>query len=164
MRNLHDPQLPQTFERLLRRHSVDAGMLQVEITESALMADPEHSMKVLKALEQMGVRLAVDDYGTGYSSLAYLRRLPVEELKIDKSFVIDMTREENDAVIVRSTIELAHNLGLRVTAEGVEDHETWEILAANDCDLAQGYFFSQPLSARELNRMLKEQTLQVLEA
>jgi EAL domain-containing protein (putative c-di-GMP-specific phosphodiesterase class I) len=163
-RNLHDPLLPETFERLLRRHDLEAGWLQVEITESALMADPDHSMRVLSALERMGIRLAVDDYGTGYSSLAYLRRLPVEELKIDKSFVMDMTREENAAVIVRSTIELGHNLGLRVTAEGVEDRATWEMLAAESCDLAQGYFFSQPLTLRELNRLLKSQTLRVLEA
>jgi diguanylate cyclase (GGDEF)-like protein/PAS domain S-box-containing protein len=164
MRNLHDPQLPETFERLLKRHGLAAGWLQVEITESALMADPEHSMRVLTALERMGIRLAVDDYGTGYSSLAYLRRLPVDELKIDKSFVLDMAREENDAVIVRSTIELGHNLGLTVTAEGVEDRQTWDLLAANDCDLAQGYFFSQPLSARELNRMLRLQTPRAAEA
>jgi diguanylate cyclase (GGDEF)-like protein/PAS domain S-box-containing protein len=164
MRNLHDPQLLDTFERLIKRHHVDPGSLQVEITESALMADPEHSTRVLNALEEMGIRLAVDDYGTGYSSLAYLRRLPVEELKIDKSFVSDMTREENSAVIVRSTIELGHNLGLVVTAEGVEDRPTVEMLSAERCDLAQGYFFSQPLSVRELNRLLKAQTLRVLEA
>jgi EAL domain-containing protein (putative c-di-GMP-specific phosphodiesterase class I) len=149
---------------LLKRHSVEPGMLQVEITESALMADPDHSTRVLSGLEAMGIRLAVDDYGTGYSSLAYLRRLPVEELKIDKSFVSDMTREENSAVIVRSTIELGHNLGLVVTAEGVEDRPTVEMLSAEHCDLAQGYFFSQPLSVRELNRLLKAQTLRVLEA
>jgi diguanylate cyclase (GGDEF)-like protein len=164
MRNLHDPQLPETFERLLKRHNLAAGCLQVEITESALMADPDHSTRVLTALDSMGIRLAVDDYGTGYSSLAYLRRLPVEELKIDKSFVSDMTTEENSAVIVRSTIELGHNLGLVVTAEGVENRATAEMLSAERCDLAQGYFFSQPLNVRDLNQLLKAQRLRVLEA
>jgi diguanylate cyclase (GGDEF)-like protein/PAS domain S-box-containing protein len=151
MRNLHDPQLPETIEALLQQHRVPSGMLQVEITESTLMVDPEYAMRVLTSLDGMGVRLSIDDFGIGYSSLAYLRRLPAEEIKIDRSFVSAMTELESDAVIVRSTIDLGHNLGLRVVAEGVETQAAWDLLASIGCDLAQGFLMGLPAPAEELN-------------
>ena len=117
------------------------------------MADPEASIAVLWGLRRVGVRLSVDDFGTGYSSLAYLKRLPVDEVKLDKSFVLNMTGDADDAAIVRSTIELAHNLGLQLVAEGVEDQETLELLAALGCDLAQGYHLARPIPADELARL-----------
>jgi diguanylate cyclase len=120
------------------------------------MADPFRARQVLTRLSEMGVRLAIDDFGTGYSSLSYLRRLPVQEIKIDKSFVMNMTEDENDAVIVRSTIDLARNLGLEVVAEGVENARTWSDLESYGCDVAQGFFLSRPVPANELTAWLKE--------
>ena len=125
-RNLHDMELPASVHRLLVESGVDPKHLTLEITESAVMSNPSDGLTILTELDRMGVKLAIDDFGTGYSSLAYLKRLPVDELKIDKSLVTDMEVNENDAVIVRSTIDLAHNLGLKVTAEGVETQEVWD--------------------------------------
>jgi EAL domain-containing protein (putative c-di-GMP-specific phosphodiesterase class I) len=150
VRNLHDPALPELVGALLAKHGVDADRLRIEITESTLMADPERAVLILTRLAEMGVRLAIDDFGTGYSSLAYLRRLPVDEIKIDKSFVLEMTSAENAAVIVRSTIDLGHNLGLTVVAEGVENQETWDMLATSSCDQVQGYGLSRPLPGDDL--------------
>ena len=154
VRNLHDPSLPDTLAALLEEHRIEAGLVQVEITESTLMADPEHAEKVLAALHAMGVSLAIDDFGTGYSSLAYLRRLPVSELKIDKSFVIDAVREESAAVIVRSIIDLGRNLGLDVVAEGVENTAAWNLVAAGGCDLAQGDMLGVPGPPEDVTRSL----------
>jgi EAL domain-containing protein (putative c-di-GMP-specific phosphodiesterase class I) len=112
-------------------------------------------MRILTSLERMGVRLAIDDFGTGYSSLAYLRRLPAQEIKIDRSFVIDMPSAASDAVIVRSTIDLGHNLGMRVVAEGVETQEAFELLAAVECDLGQGYYMGRPMPADQLTPQLR---------
>jgi len=109
----------------------------------------------------MGVRLAIDDFGTGYSSLAYLKRLPVQTIKIDRSFVMDMLDNDSDAAIVRSTIELARNLGLRVVAEGVETQEAWDVLREQGCTLAQGYLISKPAPAEELAPLLEERALRV---
>jgi EAL domain-containing protein (putative c-di-GMP-specific phosphodiesterase class I) len=120
------------------------------------MASPNDGLRVLTELDRMGVTLAIDDFGTGYSSLAYLKRLPVDELKIDKSFVLEMADSENDRVIVRSTIDLAHNLGLKVTAEGVEDANTWEKLGQLGCDCAQGYFMGRPMPLDRLQAWLRE--------
>ena len=152
--NLRDPRLVQTVAELLQAHDVPPAWLRLEMTESAIMADTERAVVVLSQLVALGVRVSVDDYGTGYSSLAYLKRLPVDELKIDKSFVRDMARDETDAAIVRSTVGLAHTLGLRAVAEGVEDEVTWARLAAMDCDVAQGYFISRPVTADALARWL----------
>ena len=113
-------------------------------------------MQILSRLDEMGVRIAIDDFGTGYSSLAYLKRLPVDELKIDKSFILGMDDSENDAVIVRSTIDLGRNLGLRVVAEGVETQRAWNHLVSLGCDVAQGYFLSRPVPAEQLTRWLRE--------
>jgi len=135
---------------------VRPDQLELEITESTILADPFRVRQVLTALNELGLRLAIDDFGTGYSSLAYLRRLPVQTIKIDRSFVLDMCDNASDATIVRSTIDLARNLGLDVVAEGVETEEAWAALRAQGCTLAQGYLISKPLPADELRTLLAE--------
>lgn len=149
-RSLQDPQLPEQVFKLLQSHDVEPDRLELEITESVIMTDPLRAMETLHHLSKMNIRLSIDDFGTGYSSLGYLRKLPVEEIKIDKSFVRDMADEEDDAMIVRSTIDLAHNLGLQVVAEGVESQGIWDRLTALGCDAAQGYLMSRPLSPGDL--------------
>jgi len=149
-RTLHDDNLPGDLDELLRKWQVTPSCLVLEITESTLMADPARAQAVLARLHRMGVRLAIDDFGTGYSSLAYLKTMPVSLLKVDKSFVSDMNNDDNDAVIVRSTIDLAHNLGLRIMAEGVEDRATLDLLAILGCDAAQGNYFAPAMPAAEL--------------
>jgi diguanylate cyclase (GGDEF)-like protein len=148
-RDLMDATLPDRFVTLLKRHRCSAQWITLEITESAVLDDPAHAIKNLERLHALGCKLAIDDYGTGYSSLAYLRRLPVHELKIDKSFVIGMATDAGDALIVRSTIELAHNLGLSVVAEGVENDATLDRLRAMGCDMVQGYLLSHAMGAAE---------------
>ncbi|GIX24463.1 MAG: phosphodiesterase [Caldimonas sp.] len=148
-RDLMDLDLPQKFASALQRHGVPAEALCLEITESAIMDDPARAQLTLQHLHEMGVRLAIDDFGTGYSSLAYLKRLPVDELKIDKSFVMQMDRDSDDAKIVRSTVDLAHNLGLSVVAEGVETPSHWRVLRGLGCDYAQGYLIARPLSVAQ---------------
>ncbi|MEK6664488.1 MAG: EAL domain-containing protein [Pseudomonadota bacterium] len=155
-RNLHDIALPASVLALLAESGVAPQHLTLEITESAVMANPSDGLTILTELDRMGVTLAIDDFGTGYSSLAYLKRLPVDELKIDKSFVTDMEENENDAVIVRSTIDLAHNLGLKVTAEGVEIQAAWDTLSILGCDCSQGYFMGRPMPAEKLDAWLQE--------
>src|SRR6185437_5187928 len=146
VRNLLDPDLPSLIGDLLTLYSLTPEALHLEITESMLMSDPDRSLVTLTRLNQLGVGLSVDDYGTGYSSLANLRRLPIDELKIDRSFVSPMLSDESDLIIVRSTINLGHDLGLKVVAEGVEDEATLHRLAGLGCDFAQGYHFSKPLA------------------
>jgi diguanylate cyclase (GGDEF)-like protein len=148
--NLADVALPDDVEALLARFAVAPERLTLEITESTAMADPTRASAVLRRLDEIGVGLAIDDFGTGHSSLAYLRSLPVTELKIDRSFVMNMSADAGDAVIVRSTIDLGHNLGLRVVAEGVEDEQALEWLTEHGCDLVQGYGISRPLPAARL--------------
>jgi diguanylate cyclase (GGDEF)-like protein len=155
-RNLHDMELPTSILALLAECRVAPQSLILEITESAVMANPSDGLIILTELDRMGVTLAIDDFGTGYSSLAYLKRLPVDELKIDKSFVTDMEGNDNDAVIVRSTIDLAHNLGLKVTAEGVETQGAWDILEILGCDCSQGYFMGRPMPVEKLEAWLQE--------
>jgi EAL domain-containing protein (putative c-di-GMP-specific phosphodiesterase class I) len=132
--------------------------LILEITETSVMSDAEYARRVLNRLSAMGLTLAIDDFGTGYSSLSYLKRLPVNEVKIDKSFVLNMQEDENDAVIVRSIIDLARNLGLRVVAEGVETTDAWEALRGMGCDIAQGYYISRPLPADQFGAWLETVT------
>ena len=146
-RDLLDVELPARIAELLARHEVPAERLELEITESVILADPMRARYVLNQLGEMGIQLAVDDFGSGYSSLAYLKRLPVSVIKIDRSFVMNMAQDENDALIVRSTIDLGRNLGLKVVAEGVESETSWSDLARLRCDLAQGYFLSRPMPA-----------------
>jgi diguanylate cyclase (GGDEF)-like protein len=158
VRNLLDRDLPKEIERLLSTYSLPPASLQLEITESMIMSDPERALATVSRLSDLGVRLSVDDFGTGYSSLANLRKMPIDELKIDRSFVSPMLRDESDLIIVRSTINLGHDLGLRIIAEGVEDGATLERLAELGCDLAQGYHVSRPLAADAFNIWLTSST------
>jgi diguanylate cyclase (GGDEF)-like protein len=154
-RNLMDDTLPALIETTLRDTGVPPSALTLEITESTLIVDPARTVGVLNRLSGMGVSIAIDDFGTGYSSLSYLHRLPVDEIKIDKSFVTTMLVDKGDSVIVRSTIELGHNLGLQVTAEGVEDGTTWQLLRVAGCDQAQGYHLCSPCPGAQLTRWLR---------
>ncbi|MGA9859043.1 MAG: EAL domain-containing protein [Solirubrobacteraceae bacterium] len=147
VRNLLDPDLPREISRLLDTYGLPADALQLEITESMIMSDPDRALATVGRLSDLGVRLSVDDFGTGYSSLANLRKMPIDELKIDRSFVSPMLQDESDLIIVRSTINLGHDLGLRIIAEGVEDNDTLHRLASLGCDLAQGYHVSRPMAA-----------------
>jgi EAL domain-containing protein (putative c-di-GMP-specific phosphodiesterase class I) len=147
-----DADFPLQVEALLARHGVEGVLLQIEITESAVLADPARTRSVLERLHALGVRVSIDDFGTGYSSLAHLRRLPVDEIKVDRSFVIGMDADDDDATIVRSTIELGRSLGLDVVAEGVETQAVWDRLAALGCNYAQGYYLTRPLPADALAR------------
>ncbi len=153
-RNLLDRDLPQAIERMLSANDLPASALELEITESMIMSDPDRAIAILERLSELGIRLSVDDFGTGYSSLANLKRLPIDELKIDRSFVTTMLRDESDLIIVRSTINLAHDLGLTVTAEGVEDVFTLERLALFGCDLAQGFEIGRPMPPVAFDRWL----------
>ncbi|HET9045982.1 MAG TPA: EAL domain-containing protein, partial [Casimicrobiaceae bacterium] len=154
-RDLMDAELPVRFASMLEQNDCRAQWIALEITESAIFEDAGHAIENLQLLHSLGCRLAIDDFGTGYSSLAYLRRLPLNELKIDKSFVQRMARDASDAVIVRSTIDLAHNMGLDVVAEGVEDETTLERLRALGCDMVQGYFLCRPLVAADVAEWLQ---------
>ncbi len=149
-RDLLDQELQNKVERILRRHGMPHDALCLEITESAIMDEPLRALATLNALSEAGFKLSIDDFGTGYSSLAYLKHLPVNELKIDRSFVMAMEEDLDDAKIVRSTIDLAHNLGLTVVAEGVENASVLQLLADLQCDQAQGYHMSRPLPAAEM--------------
>jgi diguanylate cyclase (GGDEF)-like protein len=152
--NVVDLTVPDMIAAALERHGVTGSMLECEISEDTVMADPVRAMEVLGRLRAMGLRLSLDDFGTGHSSLAYLKELPLDEVKIDRSFVSGMTADGNDAVIVRSTIDLARNLGLDVVAEGVEDEETLVELGVLRCDTAQGFHVSRALPASELEGWL----------
>jgi diguanylate cyclase (GGDEF)-like protein/PAS domain S-box-containing protein len=155
-KSLLDQALPGKVQAALDRWEIDARFLKIEITESSIMADPAHALAILSMLQSMGVRLSIDDFGTGYSSLTHLRELPIDEIKIDKSFVMGMTTSDADAAIVRTMIDLGHNLGKQVCAEGVEDEAMWNMLAEMGCDLAQGYWISRPKPAKELLEWLKQ--------
>ncbi|KFN44740.1 putative bifunctional diguanylate cyclase/phosphodiesterase [Arenimonas oryziterrae] len=154
--DLMDADLPDFILACLQRHDVPPQRLILELTESALMRDVNYAVRMLHRLRAIGMRLAIDDFGTGYSSLAQLKRMPVDELKIDKSFVMQMTEDSDDAVIVRSTIELGHNMGLRVIAEGVETEDSLALLARLGCDMAQGYFLSPPLAGDALSAWARD--------
>ena len=153
-RTLLDHDLPATIRTLLDRYEVPPGSLQLEITESRFVADLGRARTVLHELRAMGVTIAIDDFGTGFSSLAQLQQLPVDEIKIDRSFVMRMETDHDDAVLVRSIIELGHNLGLHVTAEGVETPATNHLLREMGCDFAQGYYLGRPVPANECRRLL----------
>jgi diguanylate cyclase (GGDEF)-like protein len=155
MRNLVDVGFPDHVATLLRKHGLESSSLELEITESTMLANAFRTKQVLDRLSAMGLRLSLDDFGTGYSSLSYLKRLPLDELKIDRSFVMNMLENEDDAIIVRSTIDLGRNLGLQVVAEGVETEEAWGQLRGLGCDIAQGYYLARPVPAEELERWLQ---------
>jgi diguanylate cyclase (GGDEF)-like protein len=154
-RDLQNLDLPDQVAALLAAHRVEPRFLELELTESTILTDPLRARAVLLRLSELGVRIAIDDFGSGYSSLGYLTRLPVDVLKIDKSFVQNMREDESDAVIVRSTIELGHNLGLEVVAEGVECERTWGDLLELGCDVVQGFFLSRPVPPAELAAWLR---------
>jgi EAL domain-containing protein (putative c-di-GMP-specific phosphodiesterase class I) len=153
--DVQDPLMPTVIADLLVRWGVPARLLTVEITEGALLADPRLALDVLQRLERLGVLASIDDYGSGYSSLGYLKQFPVHELKIDRSLVSDIVDEPRDQTIVRSTIELGHSLGLSVVAEGVEDTATLTLLESLGCDLAQGYYMARPMPAASLVNWLQ---------
>jgi diguanylate cyclase (GGDEF)-like protein len=150
MHDLHNPRLPDRVDELLNYWRLPAGDLHIEITESSLMLDPERALETVTRLRSLGLVITIDDFGTGYSSLGYLKRLPVDELKIDKSFVQDLATDEDDLAIVRSTIRLGHELGLSVTAEGVENAASFSLLRELGCDVAQGYYIGRPKPAAEV--------------
>jgi EAL domain-containing protein (putative c-di-GMP-specific phosphodiesterase class I) len=146
---------------VVRGAGVDPSAVEVEITEGTLMANAEQAMHLLSGLRELGVRVSIDDFGTGYSSFAYLKLLPVDHIKIDRGFVMKMASNENDAIIVRSIIDLGHNLGLQVIAEGVDNRQSWAMLRTQECDLAQGYYMSAPLAAGEATEWLRSPTFAV---
>jgi EAL domain-containing protein (putative c-di-GMP-specific phosphodiesterase class I) len=154
-RDLMTRELPEMVSQLLAKHNSPAGMLCLEITESGFMEDPAHALRILQQLHDIGVQLSIDDYGTGYASLSYIAKLPVDELKIDRSFVMLMTQDDTTSMIVRSTIELGHSLGLKVVAEGVEDEASFRFLRELGCDQAQGYFMSRPLPPHALEEWFR---------
>jgi diguanylate cyclase (GGDEF)-like protein len=153
-RNLLDTELPKDIERLLNKHGASADTLTLEITESAIEADPLRTSATVAALAAMGIRISIDDFGTGYSSLTHITRLPISEIKIDRSFVTNMLSDNSNSVVVGSIIELARNLNLTVVAEGVEDEATSQHLCQLNCDLIQGFHMQRPLPARELEQWL----------
>jgi diguanylate cyclase (GGDEF)-like protein len=152
---LRDDALPGVVADVLSRHGIDPEDIEIEITESVAMSDPNATIEHLGSLRRMGIELAVDDFGTGYSSLAYLKLLPIHRLKLDRSFVMDIEHDPNDAAICTATIALAHSLGLSVVAEGVETVAQRDYLAGLGCDVAQGYLYSRPLPAAEIGELLK---------
>jgi len=153
-KDLHDPELPDLISGVAVATGIQPEWIKLEITESSVMAEPESALGIIQRLHELGYRFSIDDFGTGYSSLAYLKRLPLTEIKIDKAFVMDILNSENDAAIVKATINLGHNLGLMVTAEGVENKEIMTQLMEYGCDVAQGYFLSKPVSVQDFDQWM----------
>jgi len=154
--NIQDDEFVKHLNKMILEHRINPGKIQLEITESIIMADTSRALKTISALDSMGVRISIDDFGTGYSSLAYIKKIPVNELKIDKSFVMEMEQDESDAAIVKSTIDLAHNLGLKVTAEGVETENALSLLDTLGCDSAQGFHICRPVPFEKMVSWLPE--------
>lgn len=157
-RNLLDPDLDYYIFDRYKKYGIEQGRISFEITESAMMEDTDQALKLMQSLNGKGFNLIVDDYGTGFSSLAYLKRFPIAELKIDKSFVLNMIENDDDAMIVKSTIDLAHNLGLSVIAEGVETKEVLDMLMTLNCDMAQGYFIGRPVAVDKFEKWFASYT------
>ena len=151
---LHDIELIDTIQNAVEIWGIDTATLIFEVTESAMMADPELSMNVLQQISELGAKISIDDFGTGYSSLAYLKQLPVDELKIDKSFVLKMTENESDHKIVRSIIDLAHTFDMTVVAEGIENQKTMELLTTMGCDIGQGYYIARPMPLEQIREWM----------
>ncbi len=154
-RSLLDRSFPAKVHQALEAHGVAADLLEVEVTESTIMADPVCAREVLEAVHELGVKVAIDDFGTGYSSLTYLKSLPIDTLKIDRSFVTDLLTDANDFVIVQSVIDLGTKFGMRIVAEGVEDAATAAALYASGCHSGQGYFWRRPVSADEISELMR---------
>jgi EAL domain-containing protein (putative c-di-GMP-specific phosphodiesterase class I) len=159
MWNLDSPELPDQIGGLLENAGVPPGQLELEITESAIMNDPQRALQTLKAIRELGVIFAIDDFGTGYSSLAHLKKMPVSSIKIDKSFTQNIESDGDSAVIVRAIVDLGHNLGLKVVAEGVETVAAKEMLVGFGCDEAQGYYFSRPIRTEDISRLIHRKPL-----
>ena len=155
--DLRDEQLVDIVASALLTHEVPPSVLTIEVTETAMMSDPAMAHRVMRALAEVGVRLAVDDYGTGYSSLEYLLKLPIDEIKLDRAFSVDLVDELRSVAIVRSTVDLTHALGLRMVAEGVEDERTLTILQDLGCDLVQGWHLGRPMPADRFGTLLAAQ-------
>jgi EAL domain-containing protein (putative c-di-GMP-specific phosphodiesterase class I) len=155
-KQFHANNLVQFVKDTLKSHNMDARYLMLELTESLVMENPEQAVETLNRLIGLGVKLSIDDFGTGYSSLSYLKRFPLHELKIDRSFLKDMTNNPGDRALISAMIYLAHEFNLKVVAEGVEEQGQLDALASLDCDEYQGYFFSRPISALDLVPMLSE--------
>lgn len=158
VKNFHEPHLTQNIQKGLQQWDVDASRLRLEIVESAMMQDPLHVRSVIERLNALGILFSIDDFGTGYSSLSHLKQLPVDEIKIDQSFVTGMANDEDSAVIVRAIIDLAHNLGCDVVAEGVESQDILDLLVILGCDRVQGHYISQPLPPDQLIAWLRSET------
>ncbi len=156
--NLQDVHFHQQVAELLEAWEIPGGLVEIEITETAAMADPENARAVLSRLNALGLGVAIDDFGTGYTSMAYLRQLPIDSIKIDKSFIAGLSGLNDNAIIVKAIVELAHNLGLSVVAEGLENQEHWDFLAGIGCDLAQGYWVCEPLASDQLLNWLEHRT------
>ena len=160
--SMHDVQnddFPDLLSSIIEQHQINQGQLMLEITESTIMSNPESVMAVLEEIASMGVQLSIDDFGTGYSSLSNLKKMPVNELKIDRSFVMDMVKDKDDRAIVESTIQLAHSMGLKVVAEGVETNEISKQLVELNCDIIQGYYISKPIPVDEITNMLTKESV-----
>ena len=153
-KDLHDPELPDLIAGIAASTAVKPEWIILEITEGSVMNDPESALEIMERLHSMGYQFAIDDFGTGYSSLAYLRKMPLTELKIDRSFIMDIMSSENDAIIVKATINLAHNLGFQITAEGVESKEIMAKIKDYGCDMAQGYYLNKPLSVTDFTQWM----------
>ncbi|MDX1696515.1 MAG: EAL domain-containing protein, partial [Ketobacteraceae bacterium] len=156
-RNLQDRLFQSTVLQLAENEQLSTSEIILELTETAVMVNPEEALEMLNALSRTGIKLSIDDFGTGYSSLSYLKRLPVKELKIDRTFVMEMAQNPDDQVIVDTTLQMAHNLGLIVVAEGIEDQETLNYLASKGCDYAQGYHIARPMPESEFVEWMKHQ-------
>jgi EAL domain-containing protein (putative c-di-GMP-specific phosphodiesterase class I) len=165
-RQLSDSNFPETVQKLLEQTRLDPDLLQLELTESMVMDNPEQAVEIMNRLRVMGIRLDIDDFGTGYSSLAYLKRFPVYSLKIDRSFIQDIPTGPNDTAITQAIIAMAHSMGMRVVAEGVEKREQAEALRQFGCDEYQGYYFSRPVPLPKLLELLgsQENWMQVMPA
>jgi EAL domain-containing protein (putative c-di-GMP-specific phosphodiesterase class I) len=155
-RQFQQKDLEPTVRRILRSTGTPPALIELELTESMLMKDPEAAAQTLQGLRDAGVKLSVDDFGTGYSSLAYLKRFPIDALKIDRAFIRDVTVDPDDAAITLAIISLAHSMKLKVVAEGVETKDQLDFLAAQDCDQMQGFYFARPLPVDECTRTLTE--------
>jgi diguanylate cyclase (GGDEF)-like protein len=153
---LHNADFADTVATALKRWKATPENLVLEITESAIISDAVRATETVERLHDLGVSISIDDFGSGYSSLAHIRKLPVSELKVDKSYVMNMTTEQDDLVIVRTLVELGHNLGLKVVGEGIEDAETWRLLSELGCDFGQGFHMARPMDAAALEKWLHE--------
>jgi len=153
---LQEEHVVQRVAEIMRKYQLPSNVFSLEITENTLMDDPHKASKTLIEISKMNIDVSIDDFGTGYSSLAYLKHLEIDELKIDRSFVMGMNEYKNDLVIVQTVINMAHSMGLRVVAEGVENYEEWRVLNSMGCDFIQGYFISRPKPVDEISVWLRE--------